>query len=265
MDQVKIGQFIQNLRKEKNMTQQELAEKLGVTDRSVSNWENGKNMPDVSLYKLLCAELNITVNELISGEKIEEKKYKEKSDENIIIAINSENRKLNKIKIKSKIIISILSLMILLLIITTCILLNKNTDEYRYDGPKPNEKLTKRNYLNSGKIYSIEKEDGWVCRFLIDYGNNNKSYSYTCFNIKYSDIAGFNYYEYDTIKNSYFVSNDVPGYYNNVEYQEDVLKISNYFNNKQFDKVITEEDLKDLDLNKIKKQDVIDLYNKTIN
>ena len=70
------------------MTQQELAEKLGVIDRSVSNWENGKNMPDVSLYKPLCNELNISGNELISGERIEEEKYKDESDKNIIMTIS---------------------------------------------------------------------------------------------------------------------------------------------------------------------------------
>ena len=62
MDQEKIGKFIANCRREKNFTQQELAEKLGVSDRSVSNWENGKNMPDLSLFKPLCEILEITIN-----------------------------------------------------------------------------------------------------------------------------------------------------------------------------------------------------------
>ena len=65
MNQEKIGNFIAKCRKEKNITQSELAEKLGVTDRSISNWENGKNMPDLSLFKPLCKELDITINELI--------------------------------------------------------------------------------------------------------------------------------------------------------------------------------------------------------
>ena len=70
MNQEKIGKFIAKCRKEKNITQSELAEKLGVTDRSISNWENGKNMPDLSLFKPLCKELDITINELMCGEKI---------------------------------------------------------------------------------------------------------------------------------------------------------------------------------------------------
>ena len=82
MNQEKIGKFILKLRKEKNMTQQELADKIGVTDRAISKWENGRGMPDLSLMKPLCEELGITINELISGEKLDKKEYKEKSEEN---------------------------------------------------------------------------------------------------------------------------------------------------------------------------------------
>ena len=57
MNQGKIGKYISEKRKEKKLTQEELAEKLGVSDRAVSNWENGKNMPDLSLFKPLCKEL----------------------------------------------------------------------------------------------------------------------------------------------------------------------------------------------------------------
>ena len=67
MNQEKIGKFIKTLRKEKKLTQSELATKLEVTDKSISNWENGKNMPDLSLFKPLCEILGITINDLISG------------------------------------------------------------------------------------------------------------------------------------------------------------------------------------------------------
>ena len=70
MNQEKIGKFIAALRKKQNLTQEQLAEKLGVTDKSVSRWENGKCLPDVSLYKDLCNILGITLNEFFSGEKI---------------------------------------------------------------------------------------------------------------------------------------------------------------------------------------------------
>ncbi len=84
MDQIKIGKFILNCRKEKKLTQEELAEKLGVTSKSISRWENGKTMPDYSLLKDLCNELDINVNELLSGEKIKENNYMIKAEENFI-------------------------------------------------------------------------------------------------------------------------------------------------------------------------------------
>ena len=70
MNQEKIGKFISELRKKKNMTQLDLANKLGVTDRAISKWENGRGLPDLSLLKPLCEELNISINEsLILGFK----------------------------------------------------------------------------------------------------------------------------------------------------------------------------------------------------
>lgn len=84
MNQEKIGKFIAFLRKEKNMTQQELADKLNVTDRAVSHWENGRRMPDYSLLKDISNILDISINELLSGERLNEKDLKDKADENII-------------------------------------------------------------------------------------------------------------------------------------------------------------------------------------
>ncbi len=96
MNQEKIGKFIATCRKEKKITQSELSEQLGVTDRSVSNWENGKNMPDLSLFKPLCELLDITINELLSGEKISKEKYQEKFEENIVNTIDYSTKKINK-------------------------------------------------------------------------------------------------------------------------------------------------------------------------
>ncbi len=84
MSQEKIGKFIAKCRKEKNMTQQELALKLDVTDRAISNWENGRRLPDYSIIERLCNELDITINELFACEKISNKDYKEKSDKNVV-------------------------------------------------------------------------------------------------------------------------------------------------------------------------------------
>lgn len=94
MDQEKIGRFIAKCRKDKNMKQQDLAEKLGVSDRTVGNWENGRNMPDLSLFKPLCNELGITLNDLMSGEKVSTTDYQEKLEENIINTINYTNKKI---------------------------------------------------------------------------------------------------------------------------------------------------------------------------
>lgn len=68
MNQEKIGKYIAACRKNKKLTQEQLAEKLGITSKSISRWENGKTMPDVSLFHPLCKELSITVNDLLSGE-----------------------------------------------------------------------------------------------------------------------------------------------------------------------------------------------------
>ena len=96
MNQEKIGIFIAKCRKYNKMTQSELAEKLGVTDKSIGNWENGRNMPDLSLFKPLCDELGITINDLLSGEKISKDKYQEKFEENIVNTIDYSTRRISK-------------------------------------------------------------------------------------------------------------------------------------------------------------------------
>lgn len=83
MDQKKTGAFIAQCRKEKNLTQMQLAELLGITSQAVSKWENGRGMPDVSLLQPLCDVLDISLNELFSGEHISAEGYKEKAEENI--------------------------------------------------------------------------------------------------------------------------------------------------------------------------------------
>ena len=96
MNQEKIGKFIAKCRKEKNMTQNELAERLGVTDKSIGNWENARCMPDLSLFKPLCKELDISINDLISGEKVSKEKYQDKLEENIISTIDYTNKKVTE-------------------------------------------------------------------------------------------------------------------------------------------------------------------------
>lgn len=84
MDQVKIGRFIAECRKNKKLTQVQLAEKLNITDRAISKWETGKGMPDSSIMLDLCNELNISVNELLSEEVIKMEDYNLKAEENLL-------------------------------------------------------------------------------------------------------------------------------------------------------------------------------------
>jgi transcriptional regulator with XRE-family HTH domain len=111
MNQMEIGKFIAELRKEKNMTQQELANKLNITDRAISHWENGRSMPDAGIMLELCKALDINVNELLSAKKIMEEKYNERAEENLLEMrreIETQNKRiltLNKIIINLAIII----------------------------------------------------------------------------------------------------------------------------------------------------------------
>ena len=84
MDQIKIGKFIAECRKKNKLTQMQLAEKLNITDRAISKWENGKGMPDSSIMLDLCNELKISVNELLSGEIIKMEDYKKQAEENLL-------------------------------------------------------------------------------------------------------------------------------------------------------------------------------------
>ena len=95
MDQIKIGKFISETRKTLGITQRQLADALYISDKTVSKWECGKGLPEVSLMLPLCEELHITVNELLTGEKIEETEYKKKAEEKRmnLVEENQENRK----------------------------------------------------------------------------------------------------------------------------------------------------------------------------
>ena len=95
MDQIKIGKFIAECRKNKNMTQAQLAEKVGVTDRAVSKWENGRSMPDSSIMLELCGELGITVNELLCGERIIMENNQQKNEE-LLLDMAKELEQKNK-------------------------------------------------------------------------------------------------------------------------------------------------------------------------
>lgn len=95
MDQIKIGNFISETRKAQNLTQRQLADKLSISDKTVSKWECGRGLPEVSLMMPLCRELNITVNDLLSGARVSDVDYQKRAEENImnLMKENEENKK----------------------------------------------------------------------------------------------------------------------------------------------------------------------------
>lgn len=96
MDQVKIGKFIAQIRKEHNLTQNKFANILGISNKTVSKWECGNGMPDLSLLIPICSILDISLNELFSGEKLNNENYKRKAEENLRELIeNAQNSKLH--------------------------------------------------------------------------------------------------------------------------------------------------------------------------
>ena len=95
MDQVKIGKFIAECRKQKNLTQMQLAEKLGITDKAISKWERGITMPDTSIMLELCDILCIGVNELLKGEKINMENNDQKNEQ-LLLEMAKELEKKNK-------------------------------------------------------------------------------------------------------------------------------------------------------------------------
>ncbi|MBE6139515.1 MAG: helix-turn-helix domain-containing protein [Firmicutes bacterium] len=114
MDQIKIGKFIAALRKEKGYTQEQLAEKLSVSNKSISRWENGNTMPDLSLIPKLCEILNISINEFLSGERIDNSEYQKKLEENIIINMDLLKKKIRQIS--KRLMLIIISVFVLFLV-----------------------------------------------------------------------------------------------------------------------------------------------------
>ena len=111
MDQLKIGKFIAERRKKAGLTQMQLAEKLGITDRAISKWENGKALPDSSIMLELCDILKITVNDLLCGEVVIMDNYN-KELENNLIEIVKEKEKADKRLLSLEIVLGILTVVV---------------------------------------------------------------------------------------------------------------------------------------------------------
>lgn len=113
MDQVKIGKFIAQRRKQANLTQMQLAEKLNITDRAISKWETGKSLPDASIMLELCGLLGITVNDLLSGEVVIMDNYNENVEKNLLEMVKQKEEADKKL-LHLEILIGIFSIIILL-------------------------------------------------------------------------------------------------------------------------------------------------------
>ncbi|MBO5526222.1 MAG: helix-turn-helix transcriptional regulator [Clostridia bacterium] len=94
MNQIKIGKFIAETRKQRNLTQQQLADALFISNKTVSKWERGKGLPEISLMMPLCEALQITLNDLLTGESVSDSEYKNKAEENMmnLMKENQENK-----------------------------------------------------------------------------------------------------------------------------------------------------------------------------
>lgn len=149
MNQEKIGRFIAECRKEKNLTQAQLAEKLNMSDKSISKWETGKGMPDSSVMLELCTYLGISVNELLSGEHLKEEQYQEKANENIInIAKEADKSKRTKNRI---ILVTIIVCFCFLLLMILNLIYNNVQIDVGYD-----ERLIECNIEDNNIICSFD-------------------------------------------------------------------------------------------------------------
>ena len=123
MDQIKIGMFISQLRKENGLTQSALAEKLNITDRAVSKWERGISLPDSSTMLPLCEILGINVNELLTGERIDMENYNKKAEE-IILEMTRMKEQRDKELLSVEIFLGVLITVIMLVCIFTASFVN---------------------------------------------------------------------------------------------------------------------------------------------
>ena len=128
MDQVKIGKFIAERRKSVNLTQLQLAEMLGLTDRAISKWETGKSLPDSSVMLQLCGILKITVNDLLSGEVVSMENYNEEMEKKLLEMVKQKEEK-DRMLLKAELIVGIVSF-IPLMIATIFVAYNQSLAEW---------------------------------------------------------------------------------------------------------------------------------------
>ena len=187
MDLVKIGKYVAGKRKELGLTQKQLAEKLGMSDKSVSKWERGICLPDVSVYEEYCSILGISINEFLAGEDIAQENIVKKSEDNLIQITTDSKHRQNKLKT----IIAVLSVIVLAAVMIVSVFLLRANQPKNYIVPvDPNSAEMKTAELLSGMdgafLYHYRTSDSFqrltvsVSEYQsgkrIDRGNNVVSY-----------------------------------------------------------------------------------------
>lgn len=241
MNQEKIGAFISKCRKEKNLTQNQLAENLNVTNKAISRWETGRGMPDTATLLPLCKILDISVNELLSGEKLSTDKYQEIAEKNIIsIAKEADKRKSINKKLLSIIIIFVVILFISVStyivkkLIIPLTIYNKRETVSRIDNLPIHTidlsidlKDVKYNKDNNNYIVNLE------FRLKKNKGINNLKYDFLIYDENYNIIATSMFY---TIGNDN-VNNYIIGFtkekYNSLSYNTFAKHISKMGNTRR--------------------------------
>ena len=167
MDQIKIGRFIAKLRKEQKMTQFDLATKIGVTDRAVSKWENGRGLPDISLISALCEALEISIDELLEGERVEDSEKLKIARKNLFHILGEREHE----KRKSKKLFTLVSVL-LIIAVTMCIVLtpmlyaSSRGEGYSFSAAYATQladslskAVTNHNFSKAAKIIGFENQD----------------------------------------------------------------------------------------------------------
>ena len=179
MDLIKIGKYIAFKRKEQGLTQKQLAEKLNMSDKSVSKWERGICLPDVTVYLELCKILGISINEFLAGEDIPKETIEQKAEENII-QITKDNK--NKQKYLKKIIRLLIVILVVFIFITSIFIYKKLTQPQNYIEPylEKSTEMQTANMLSShpGNIllfhYNSKKDFDLLTMYLTQYQKGKK-------------------------------------------------------------------------------------------
>ena len=179
MDLIKIGKYIAFKRKEQDLTQKQLAEKLNMSDKSVSKWERGICLPDVSVYLELCKILDISINEFLAGEDIPKETIEQKAEENII-QITKDNK--NKQKYLKKIIRLLIVMLVVFIFITSIFVYKKLIQPQNYIEPylEKSTEMQTANMLSShpGNIllfhYNSKKDFDSLTMYLTQYQKGKK-------------------------------------------------------------------------------------------